>query len=178
MPVQVHEPFPSVATTKPAYLHSGRGGAGNLHRTTPTSISQRHETSTTQLLQRPHLSSSASAPHTGSVSNPSPFTTGRGGAGNVHSSAERTLFSFDEELERLGRAHAESIAPVYHIGRGGAGNLFHDAEQQRRMSAASTPSSRKSYSSSEDSRGPRTGSLDWVRGHFKRGPVSAASDGR
>jgi hypothetical protein len=69
---------------------------------------------------------------------PSTFTSGRGGAGNVHNSSERAIFSFDEELERdLRRA-----APVYHVGRGGAGNMMYSDDSSsslsRKYSAAST----------------------------------------
>ena len=57
-----------------------------------------------------------------------PFATGRGGAGNIHPSSERAIFSFDEELERQ-MSRDRHAAPVYHVGRGGAGNVYGRSER-------------------------------------------------
>ncbi|MCJ1371298.1 hypothetical protein MMC20_002513 [Loxospora ochrophaea] len=106
MPLHVTEPHPSVPSSS-SYIHSGRGGAGNVHRTpqpTTSPHSASGPASLIPLLPR-HVDRA--------------FTSGRGGAGNVHQGSERAIFSFDEELEHQ-RLH--DSAPVYHIGRGGAGN--------------------------------------------------------
>ena len=100
----ITEPSPSLPPTR--LYHAGRGGAGNYHRL---------PTSTTTLPQPPTSTiPSYSASHN--------FFSGRGGSGNVHSPSERTIFSFDEELER-DRIMADHQAPVYSVGRGGAGNI-------------------------------------------------------
>jgi len=120
----------------------GRGGAGNSARLPPpTSLH-----STTSRLTSPAYSSTSSH---------SKYTTGRGGAGNLHPSTdERPMFRFDEELERE-RLKGEA-APVYHVGRGGTGN----AVNERRGSSGSEESG--------SARGSVRGSLEWVRGVVKR----------
>lgn len=102
------EPHPSVPKSSRAAIHTARGGAGNVinlqHTKTTPSHSATGPPSATRLDSRPR---------------PPAYKSGRGGAGNTHSSGERAIFSFDEELEReLRRA-----APVYHVGRGGKGNM-------------------------------------------------------
>lgn len=118
----------------------GRGGAGNKTRPPPpTSI-----TTTTRLTDDSRYTHSNHA-----------FTTGRGGAGNLHPSGdERPMFRFDEELER-DRVRGE-VAPVYHVGRGGSGN----AVKERRESEGS--------SSSGSDRSSKRGSLEWMRGVVKK----------
>src|SRR5271155_4499598 len=117
------EPYPH--TTAP-YVHTARGGVGNTSK----------PTSSTNPFTTP-----ASIPH----KQPNTFKSGRGGAGNVHYSSERAIFSFDEELERQMRQQ-EAMAPVYHVGRGGAGNMIYaDSSSTRRhdpetLSARSTSS--------------------------------------
>ncbi|KAF2274397.1 uncharacterized protein EI97DRAFT_354242, partial [Westerdykella ornata] len=110
----ITEPHPSLPASH--IYHSGRGGAGNYTRVTPSSITP---------------GATASGPASRIKLTPPPstaiFASGRGGAGNMRAERERAMFSFDEELaaqERL-REHA---APVYHIGRGGAGNFCVDDE--------------------------------------------------
>ncbi|KAF7593081.1 hypothetical protein BBP40_012098 [Aspergillus hancockii] len=130
---RVIEPHPSVS--RPA-LHTARGGAGNVislknTKTTPSRTAT-GPASLTRLDSRV----------------PTAYTSGRGGAGNVHSSSERAIFSFDEELERdLRRA-----APVYHVGRGGAGNMVyreHDsATLSRKFSISSNATSSSAGSTS------------------------------
>ncbi|KAJ5217134.1 hypothetical protein N7468_010142 [Penicillium chermesinum] len=125
---RVVEPHPSVpSSTRPA-LYTGRGGSGNVISLKNTRTTPSREATGPASLTR--LDSHA----------PSTFTSGRGGAGNVHSSSERAIFSFDEELERdLRRA-----APVYHVGRGGAGNMMYRDDSSvtsvlsRRQSAGSS----------------------------------------
>ncbi|KAJ5569968.1 uncharacterized protein N7459_009398 [Penicillium hispanicum] len=125
---RVVEPHPSVpSSTRPA-IYTGRGGCGNVISLKNTKTTDSRTATGPASLTR--LDSRA----------PSTFTSGRGGAGNVHSSSERAIFSFDEELERdLRRA-----APVYHVGRGGAGNtIFRDdasdsSSLSRKHSAGST----------------------------------------
>lgn len=125
---RVVEPHPSVPhTTRPA-VYTGRGGSGNVISLKNTKTTNSREATGPASLTR--LDSRT----------PSTFTSGRGGAGNVHASSERAMFSFDEELERdLRRA-----APVYHVGRGGAGNMMYRDDSSsasvlsRRQSAASS----------------------------------------
>ncbi|KAB8236151.1 hypothetical protein ETB97_002815 [Aspergillus alliaceus] len=132
MNYRVIEPHPSVS--RPA-LHTARGGAGNIIslKNTKTTPSQ----TATGPASLTRLDSRA----------PTAFISGRGGAGNVHSSSERAIFSFDEELERdLRRA-----APVYHVGRGGAGNMvFSDNESSlsRKFSISSNTTSSSAGSTS------------------------------
>lgn len=91
-------------------MHTARGGAGNV-------ISLR------DTLTTPGESATGPASLTRLDTHPpKTFTSGRGGAGNVHDISERAIFSFDEELERQMRREKE-VAPVFHIGRGGAGNV-------------------------------------------------------
>ncbi|MCJ1365565.1 hypothetical protein MMC16_004689 [Acarospora aff. strigata] len=126
MPFHLTEPHPSVPRS--SYLHSGRGGAGNYKYIDASTITS---------------PSSATGPASATrlpASDARAFTSGRGGAGNVHRGAERAIFSFDEELDRQ-RVVEAKVAPVYHIGRGGAGNLIDDRrpslESERHGSASS-----------------------------------------
>ncbi|KAK2753070.1 hypothetical protein FQN55_005030 [Onygenales sp. PD_40] len=109
MSYRVVEPHPS--TTARPVIHTSRGGAGNIvslkNTTTTPGQTATGPASLTRLDSRPQKR----------------FTSGRGGAGNIHSSGERAIFSFDEELERQLRREKE-VAPVFHVGRGGAGNTI------------------------------------------------------
>ncbi|KAE8379682.1 hypothetical protein BDV26DRAFT_159306 [Aspergillus bertholletiae] len=129
---RVIEPHPSVS--RPA-LHTARGGAGNI-------ISLKNTKTTPSQTATGPASLTRLDSHV-----PAVYKSGRGGAGNVHSSSERAIFSFDEELERdLRRA-----APVYHVGRGGAGNMvFSDSESSlsRKFSISSNTTSSSSGSTS------------------------------
>lgn len=108
---QVTEPHPTVAS----YAKTGRGGAGNIFKAPKTS------NGTT-------AKGPASLFGDGLPASSSRFSAGRGGAGNIHESTERTIFSFDEELERqVTREQREKEGSVGHTGRGGAGNWI--AEQ-------------------------------------------------
>ncbi|KLJ13807.1 hypothetical protein EMPG_11261 [Blastomyces silverae] len=109
MPYRLVEPHPAISHSTRPVTHTSRGGAGNVVslKTTTTTSGQ---------------SATHTAPATLRDNRPQDrFTSGRGGAGNVHSYGERAIFSFDEELERQLRREKE-VAPVFHVGRGGAGN--------------------------------------------------------
>ncbi|KAL3464078.1 hypothetical protein BJX64DRAFT_255542 [Aspergillus heterothallicus] len=136
---RVIEPHPSVPHTSRPALHTARGGAGNIislkNTKTTDSRTATGPASLTRLDSR----------------TPTTFTSGRGGAGNVHSSSERAIFSFDEELEREMRR----AAPVYHVGRGGAGNMIHrnndnESTLSRKFSASSETSAKSNISSTSD----------------------------
>ena len=136
--LRLSEPHPS--TTSSTRLPTGRGGAGNFTRPPPPSALP--ATTTT-------VDPSSASTHSSSSRN-NKFTTGRGGAGNVHGASEhRAMFKFDEELEKE-RRNSEAV-PVYHVGRGGAGNLINETSAGRRdssaseRSAASRDSGRKSW---------------------------------
>jgi len=122
--IKVVEPHPTVRK----YAHTGRGGAGNTVKAGKTTNgSTAHGPAS---LLETGLPPSAK------------FSSGRGGAGNIHKNSERALFSFDEELERqITRERMIKEGGVYHVGRGGAGN----------WTATNPASSRKDSSSSSDS---------------------------
>ncbi|KLU88832.1 hypothetical protein MAPG_07815 [Magnaporthiopsis poae ATCC 64411] len=127
----INEPHPTVPQN--SYVHSGRGGAGNIFRvssaTTPAAGIPTKAASTN--------TSSTSASH---------FYSGRGGAGNAHQASERIPMSFDAEYADAAR-HASASSG--YVGRGGAGNVYSpvaaapDASAARRNSA-STDGSEKS----------------------------------
>ncbi|PMD44044.1 hypothetical protein L207DRAFT_525412 [Hyaloscypha variabilis F] len=92
------------------YVHSGRGGSGNIFKAPKTS-------SGTSARGPPSLFEN------GLPKSTSKFSSGRGGAGNIHEPSERAIFSFDEELDRQStREKRLKEAGVWHVGRGGAGN--------------------------------------------------------
>lgn len=130
------EPHPQPTT---AYIHTARGGAGNVASASATTSG-------------PNASGPASR-HP-SLFNPrrSFYTSGRGGAGNLHSNSERTIFSFDEELERELR-QTQDLAPVCYVGRGGAGNKAYTNPSIRNCDALDTDSLRSNFSSSSESGG-------------------------
>jgi len=122
---QITEPHPTASK----FIYSGRGGAGNAFKAPATT-----------------KGSSARGPASlfehGLPQGASKFSSGRGGAGNIHPSSEKATFSFDDELERqTTRERKLSEGGVYHVGRGGAGNYAH----------VSGASARKNSSSSGDS---------------------------
>ncbi|KAJ5679633.1 hypothetical protein N7462_007877 [Penicillium macrosclerotiorum] len=146
---RVIEPHPSVPHTTRAAVYTGRGGCGNVISLKNTKTTDSRTATGPASLTR--LDSRA----------PSTFTSGRGGAGNVHSSSERAIFSFDEELERdLRRA-----APVYHVGRGGAGNMiFRDDSSNCSLSLS------RKYSSTSTNTASSSGSVaDRARDMARRG---------
>lgn len=154
------EPHPSIPSS--SYFSTGRGGAGNV---TKASTSTTRSSDASGPAARVPLSK-LTAPATSRKN----FTGGRGGAGNVYPSSERTIFSFDEELERqLGQErHA---APVYHVGRGGAGNIcgseakhvYLDSAVRRRSEDSGRSASSASSTSSAES------GADYVNRNIKKG---------
>lgn len=106
MPYQITEPHPTASPN--AYMHTGRGGAGNMYKVTATAS-----------VSNP-LAKTTTSTSTRSSSHPSAkVSTGRGGAANIRSSSQIHNFSFEEEVALQARdAHHE----VWHVGRGGAGN--------------------------------------------------------
>jgi len=102
----ITEPHPTANN----YIHAGRGGAGNTFKAPKTSSGA---------IAR----GSASLFETGLPATSSKFSSGRGGAGNIHLTSEKAIFSFDEELDRQStRERKLQAGAVYHVGRGGAGN--------------------------------------------------------
>ncbi|KAG8529473.1 uncharacterized protein KY384_006110 [Bacidia gigantensis] len=131
----LHEPFPTYSSK--TSMPFGRGGAGNQ-----VSPEKRNKLPPSTITATQH---SHQGPN---------YSTGRGGAGNMHSSGEdRAMFHFDEELERERRLN-KNPAPVYHVGRGGGGNVV----DKRRGSEASEASGKSSA----------RGSLDFLKGLGKK----------
>lgn len=133
------EPHPSVPQTSRPAIHTARGGAGNVID-----------------LKNTKTTDSRTATGPASVARldtrrPAAYKSGRGGAGNIHSSSEWAIFSFDEELERdLRRA-----APVYHVGRGGAGNMVYNSNPASASTSNSYSLTRKFSGGSAGSTGDR-----------------------
>lgn len=119
----ITEPHPTVAQN--TYIHAGRGGAGN-HFRAPQTTSPRGVPTTLP----PLASTTSGATAASSASSSGRFYSGRGGAGNAHSQAERPVLSFEDEFSRADRRDKERRSAGYHVGRGGAGNF----------ATASTPS--------------------------------------
>jgi hypothetical protein len=119
------EPHPNPSSTH--YMSTGRGGAGNAVRTSPSQLTRGADATgpaAAAAAIRASLSSSKPnsstyPPSTKSSSSSNYGMLGRGGAGNAFPVSERAIFSFDEELERQLRWERD-VAPVYHVGRGGA----------------------------------------------------------
>jgi len=105
MSFTTYEPAPHTT-----HYHTGIGGAGNYRKLTPAEIAS------------PKAKSHDIKPQA------RPFYGGRGGVGNAHAASERTMFSFDEELQRE-KLRRESVAPMYAVGRGGAGNIIPSEEE-------------------------------------------------
>lgn len=132
----VIEPHPTVPKSG-GYIGGGRGGAGNIKK-----------------YRAEELSNGASATGPASrISLARPFgkrtiTSGRGGAGNVFSSNEESIFQFDEEM--IKSRETAHVTPVYHIGRGGAGNWINEAKP---VTASQRKNSTDSERSNEESAG-------------------------
>jgi hypothetical protein len=130
----VTEPHPTVRN----WAHSGRGGAGNTFRAPRTSEG------TTARGPASHFETGLL-----SSSSSSKFSSGRGGAGNIHHSSERPIFSFDEELERQNtRERKMKDGAVWHVGRGGAGNWTSSKPESSRKDSISSAGSDGSSRSS------------------------------
>ena len=141
----VVEPHP---TANSQYIHTARGGAGNVAKATATTKGSeaRGQALVTDLKVKPSRTCLA----------------GRGGAGNTHFNPERAMFSFDEDLERQMR-HEKGLAPVYHVGRGGAGNMIYmNGSTRRRSSQPTDAASARSNSSAESG-------ADTVNRNIRRG---------
>jgi len=136
MPYRLAEPHPTVAT----YTHSGRGGAGNTFKAPITTRGS--DASGPASLFKDGLPYNANAK----------FSSGRGGAGNVHSNRERTIFSFDEELARQAsrEMREKEGRAAWHVGRGGAGNMMSSPTRSPNGSAARTGSTSSSSSAGSD----------------------------
>ena len=104
---------PSPVTT--AYVHSGRGGAGNIRTSSKKSAGASAAAAAAATAGGAGLSSSQ-APTTRR------FFSGIGGAGNTHAARDRPVLSLEDEFRR---ATAREVAPTGHCGIGGAGNVFH-----------------------------------------------------
>ncbi|MCJ1483616.1 hypothetical protein MMC06_003784 [Schaereria dolodes] len=128
MPFHITEPHPSVPHT--SRITTGRGGAGNVSRVD---------------LNSPNTTTYYSPP---ARSEDRVIHSGRGGVGNIHSSSERTIFPFDEEILRQ-----ERLTPVYHVGRGGAGNLVDIRRANGRKGSAASTMSRDSDASEKARKG-------------------------
>ncbi|KAL9946792.1 hypothetical protein D7B24_005108 [Verticillium nonalfalfae] len=110
-------------------IHTGRGGAGNTFRATPSKVTSSSSSvsvsgSAAAAASNPTAASSA-GPSTARTAAPSSstrrFYSGIGGAGNVHAAGERPAVSFEEEIAR---ARAREKSGVGRMGIGGAGNIF------------------------------------------------------
>ena len=142
---------PHQTSPKSHYVNFGRGGMGNFSLVLPwkTTASQTTSGPASQSLLRKAVTKET-------------FHCGRGGAGNVYREQERTIFSFDEELEQQNRMLAHQ-APVYHVGRGGAGNTATRGTVSAYPSTASNQSPMSSANSIiKDSSSTRSG-RPWSR---------------
>jgi len=149
---RITEPHPSVPTSH--YVHSGRGGAGNITHIDPSKVTTGTEAA--------GPASRTKLAATGSTNSNPYYTSGRGGAGNMHYQQERPIFSFDEELDRQ-RKMMQHQAPVYHVGRGGAGNYANDyGRRASERSDASTTTSEHSV------RGSMEAGWNRIRGSFSK----------
>lgn len=98
----ITEPHPTARN----YIHSGRGGAGN-HFKAPKTSNPRTATGPASYFQN-------GLPETASK-----FSSGRGGAGNIHLTSEKQPFSFDDELNRQRTRESKmKSGAAYHVGRG------------------------------------------------------------
>ncbi|KXS94492.1 hypothetical protein AC578_4511 [Pseudocercospora eumusae] len=105
----VVEPHPTVPKSG-GYVGGGRGGAGNFKRYKSEEITDGQNAS------GPASRITLSRPFRRNI------PAGRGGAGNMFSETEESIFQFDEELLK----YRQNSTPVYRIGRGGAGNMVNE----------------------------------------------------
>lgn len=118
----ITEPHPTARN----YIYSGRGGAGNAFKAPKTS-NPRTATGPASLFQN-------GLPETASK-----FSSGRGGAGNIHLTSQKQPFSFDDELDRQSTREKKMKAGApYHVGRGGAGNCTSDLPVDLRKGSTSS----------------------------------------
>jgi hypothetical protein len=99
-------------------------------------------------MYKPSSTSVSSAPLRQTISRASAtpsagtFSSGRGGAGNIHPVKDAAPFSFDEELSL--QTTREQNHEAWHVGRGGAGNwtrkTSHGEDLGRKLSTESAGS--------------------------------------
>jgi len=161
---QITEPHPSVSHTQ--YIHSGRGGAGNVSHIDPSSVTSGPNASgpASQAKLKGRLSSLTTSSATKATIPSYYYPTGRGGAGNLVHQPERPIFSFDEELDRQ-RRMMEHQAPIYYFGRGGAGNHATDGLSRRSSGGSDSGSSTASTQNSSSGLG---GAWSRIRGPFSK----------
>lgn len=139
---QITEPHPHVG----AYMHSGRGGAGNTFKSPKTTDAA--------TAYGPASLFGSKLPQTSKY-----YAAGRGGAGNIHNNTDRAAFSFDEELQRQAtRDNKAKQGAAYHVGRGGAGN----------WNSARSPSTSTRKDSSSSSGSTRSGFFARLSNTFDR----------
>ncbi|MCJ1368009.1 hypothetical protein MMC16_007147 [Acarospora aff. strigata] len=107
------------------FIHYGVGGAGNYRRVESTSLT-------------------ALPPVPTNFRALGPFSSGIGGAGNIHEASERAMVSDHEELARS-KIREKSSPSAHFIGIGGAGN-----RRGSRRSSASSNSASQGTEYSED----------------------------
>ncbi|KAI9735852.1 MAG: hypothetical protein M1834_001317 [Cirrosporium novae-zelandiae] len=109
---------------KTKLVHTGRGGAGNYTRVSLASTPRANgppNTLTRINSNTPSISSISTAASYASSTNT--FSSGRGGAGNIHPLSEYPTISESEEKERAELVSKRREARnIWFIGRGGAGN--------------------------------------------------------
>lgn len=142
MGYSIVEPVPTAAPNR--YMHTGRGGAGNMYKPSATKSSA---SSSAPLRQTNSQKSTAS---TSSTSSTGYYSSGRGGAGNVRPLNEAAPFSFDEELSM--QMTRDQNVSAWHVGRGGAGNF---ARTQKAPDALGRQMSSDSFASDSSSRSGR-----------------------
>lgn len=147
MSYRITEPHP---TAKPnQIIHTGRGGSGNMYK-----VKDPKETNSRTPLHNVTSNFSSSSQRTTTK-----FSSGRGGAGNIHPLSVASPFSLDKEIDQ--QTAQENSHNVWHVGRGGAGNWT------RKDSVAS--SSRKmSNESADSSASSRSGFFGRLSGVFER----------
>jgi hypothetical protein len=170
---RITEPHPTLPTTN--YIYAGRGGAGNVSHVNPKDVTAGPDASGPA--SRTTLSSSAAKNASTKQPSGNYYPAGRGGAGNMQYFSERSIFSFDEELQRQQQI-MEHMAPHYHVGRGGAGNfggcsgtsVAAKPPVERRSSAvsASGSSSGSSMSSVNSVRGGLGDTWNRLKGNFTK----------
>jgi hypothetical protein len=167
MPYQVLDPAP---TQRPNsnYYHTGRGGAGNMRKSSPPPTSL--NTKRPSLDKRVSLAHSTTNMSTLSRAAGSKGSTGRGGAGNIRPVADLPLFSFDEEMDaQAAREEKERSGSIFHVGRGGAGNWSTAKNEKRGSTGEEMMRGRKDSNESADSNASvRSGILGRISGVFER----------
>ncbi|PTB68491.1 hypothetical protein BBK36DRAFT_1138608 [Trichoderma citrinoviride] len=132
--------FTESAPSQTNYFRGGRGGAGNIVRTSSLPSTATSAASTTTTTTTTTASPSSAVPR--HLPNQR-FFSGIGGAGNVHQGAELQSALLDS-LETSSAHNPE----VGHVGRGGAGNVYSSNGRRKTSDAGSSISSVNSVASS------------------------------